>query len=262
MPMDAAANPWARNSLPLNHGAKKASNTVGASSQGTNKDVTIPRISEASGSGDQDSSMLSAVQIDDVILVYDPRLVYEPSDDSFLFLDTLNRKMFRDASILDMGSGTGILGIYFGKEARRVVFVDLNPNAVLYTWLNCWLNDLSNYDVRLGILFKAIKPGEVFDYVLFNAPYLIEEPLDPEDPLEYAWSGLPALKRFLEEFPRFTLKSAFVTMNNYSFAEVQPILERYEYKILAKRSFFFEEIMLLEIKSNWNWPERRDNNSN
>ena len=202
--------------------------------------------------------MLTAVELNGVILVYDPDLVYEPAEDTFLFLDTLDRKTFRGARILDMGCGTGILGIYFGREAKKVVFVDINPHATLFTELNCWLNDLRNCDVRLGILFKALRPGEVFDYALFNAPYLVEEPSDPEDLLEYSWSGVSTLRAFLEQFPRYITKAAFVAMNDQSFRLVKDVLDRYEYRILASKHFFFEEVMLLEVKSDRNRPKRSD----
>jgi methylase of polypeptide subunit release factors len=53
--------------------------------------------------------------------------VYEPAEDSFLFAENL--KVQEAETVLDMGTGCGILGILASEKASAVVAVDVNPYA-------------------------------------------------------------------------------------------------------------------------------------
>ena len=98
-----------------------------------------------------------------------------------------------DASVLDMGTGSGVCALSAARRARRVVAVDVSPAAVRCARLNALLNDLDErVDVREGDLFASLE-GERFDLVLFNPPFLIGAPKDHRDA---AWRSDDAARRF------------------------------------------------------------------
>lgn len=66
--------------------------------------------------------------------------VYEPAEDSFLFAENLNLQGAE--TVLDVGTGCGILGILAAEKARVVLSVDLNPYAIRCAKKNAKLNDL------------------------------------------------------------------------------------------------------------------------
>ena len=68
--------------------------------------------------------------------------VYEPAEDSFLFAENL--KVPDGASVIDMGTGCGILGIIAAENASKVVAVDINPHAVRCAKKNAKLNNVEN----------------------------------------------------------------------------------------------------------------------
>lgn len=90
------------------------------------------------------------------------------------------------ASVLDMGTGSGICAVFAAQWARRVVAVDLNPEAARNARINALLHRLEDrLEVREGDLFAPV-PGERFDLILFNPPYL---PGHPKTEFERAiWS--------------------------------------------------------------------------
>ncbi|MCK6507769.1 methyltransferase [Myxococcota bacterium] len=67
--------------------------------------------------------------------------------------------------VLDLGCGSGIVGLLAQRAGARVVAVDLSPAAVAAARGN------GLPDVRLGDLFAAVQ-GERFDLVACNPPYL------------------------------------------------------------------------------------------
>jgi release factor glutamine methyltransferase len=98
-----------------------------------------------------------------------------------------------NAEVLDMGTGSGVYAIFAAKYARRVVAVDINPAAVRCTEINALLNHLEHkIDVRHGDLFAAV-PGERFDLILFNPPFLRGTPRDDRD---RAWRSTDVPERF------------------------------------------------------------------
>src|SRR3989338_8989568 len=88
-------------------------------------------------------------------------MLYEPGDDSFLIISFI--KKYAKGSILDLGTGTGILAKEAMKYSSDVLAADINPKAV-------------SYGKKQGIkavksdLFSNIK-GK-FDLIIFNPPYL------------------------------------------------------------------------------------------
>jgi ribosomal protein L11 methyltransferase len=69
--------------------------------------------------------------------------------------------------ILDMGSGTGVLGIYgCFKEAKRVLGVDIDQWAYENALENVELNGAACMEVRLGDV--AVLGQELFDLILAN----------------------------------------------------------------------------------------------
>jgi release factor glutamine methyltransferase len=78
--------------------------------------------------------------------------------------------------VLDMGSGTGVLGILaLLKGANSAVFVDKNPYAIANTKANLAYYGLDYWaDVRHSDLFTAVPPQK-FDVIFFNMPYVYTE---------------------------------------------------------------------------------------
>ena len=76
-------------------------------------------------------------------------------------------------TILDLGSGTGIISIFAGmKNVKKSVAVDIKPRLIEITKYNCKLNNLDNrIKILKGDLFDCIK-GYKFDKIITNPPQI------------------------------------------------------------------------------------------
>lgn len=97
------------------------------------------------------------------------------------------------ASVLDMGTGSGIGAIFAARRAARVLAVDVNREAVRCARINALLARVEDrVEVREGDLFEPVG-DERFDVVLFNPPFYDGT---PRDPLEHAFRGADVVARF------------------------------------------------------------------
>ena len=88
------------------------------------------------------------------------------------FVEQLSAELIPPQStVLDMGCGTGIVGIVAAKWAKRVVSADINPNAVRNATINTLLNRTEHSQTAIqSNLFDGLA-NEQFDVVLFNPPF-------------------------------------------------------------------------------------------
>lgn len=97
------------------------------------------------------------------------------------------------ASVLDMGTGSGVCALVAARLARRVLAVDVSSAAVRCARLNAALNAFEErVEVRHGDLFAPVV-CERFDLVLFNPPFLLGAPKDDRDA---AWRSADGARRF------------------------------------------------------------------
>lgn len=75
-------------------------------------------------------------------------------------------------SVLDLGTGSGLLALLAARSAARVVATDIVESSVRCAWRNVLLNGFElKVDVRLGDLFEPVG-GETFDLILTNPPQM------------------------------------------------------------------------------------------
>jgi release factor glutamine methyltransferase len=102
----------------------------------------------------------------------------------------------RGLRVLDMGTGSGICALAAARHADHVVAVDINPAAVQCCALNAERNRLQDkVTVLQSDLFAAL-PGQRFDLVMFNPPFLLGAPTDDYD---HAWRSVDVASRFAHQ---------------------------------------------------------------
>ncbi len=142
--------------------------------------------------------------------------VYVPGDQSVPGMFAEYGALIRGRRVLDMGTGTGVLALLAARlGAASVVATDINPQAVANARLNVERLGLGGLvDVRdASDLFAAV-PGEVFDLILFNAPWIQGEPRTLYDTGLYD-PGYRVLDGFLAAAPAH-LAPAGVILLQYS----------------------------------------------
>src|SRR3954447_13272343 len=99
-------------------------------------------------------------------------------------------------AVLDLCTGTGILGLTGARLGARANAVDLSRRAVLNARLNARLNGLELEMLR-GDLFEPVR-GRRFDLIVSNPPYIPAPPGGTPRGQARAWDAGPDGRQFLD----------------------------------------------------------------
>lgn len=105
----------------------------------------------------------------------------------------------RGKRFLDMGTGSGALGIVAAAAGARVTACDVNPRAVALARENFARNGVEG-EVLESDLFSAIG-GRRFDVICFNVPFYEGEPASPREAAFSAGEDLATIRRFAAGCP-------------------------------------------------------------
>lgn len=166
--------------------------------------------------------------------------VYEPEDDSYLLMgiDEIRGR------ILEIGCGTGIIGLSYAESGADVTMVDLSWRAARCARMNALRNGIQANIIRTS-LFDGIRGW--FDYCIFNPPYLPEG--GPED---ISWTGgkegNEITMKFLEAFGKhskyaFYIESTLSPINRNMF-------DALEFQVVRKVEYDSEGLSLVKVTSN------------
>ena len=182
--------------------------------------------------------------------------VYEPAEDTFLIADVLNQTVAEGETVLDVGTGCGILAVIASKKAKKVVATDVNPHAVECAKQNAEASRvLSKMQVRLGDLFEPISETEKFSMIVFNAPYLPSTQSEHRSWRGRAWAGGSTGRRIIDRFMRdapshLTTKGRILLVQS-TLSDVKETLRKFremglDAKVVAEKKAAFETIAVIQ----------------
>jgi len=184
--------------------------------------------------------------------------VYDPAEDSFLLLESLTIQPHD--SVLELGTGCGLIALACALQGAQVTCTDINPYAVQLTRRNIERNhEILNgaIKVRQGDLFSVLKNNERFNVILFNPPYL---PTKHHETIN-TWfdiatdggpTGLKLTKRYLQGLRRYLQPKGhgyfvFSSLSNRSTLETYLKKERFSTRILASHRYEGEDLDVYQV---------------
>ena len=219
----------------------------------------------------------------DPIIECDFESVYAPSDDSYLLIDYFKSKIdhiYFDGikiseinNILDLGTGTGIIAIFFQLIKienphfnPKIYASDILEDAIKCAKLNEKRNNIDNkIQIFHSDLFNSFPENlkHSFNILVFNPPYLpsskfIEQNTNKQK-IDYSWDGglkgYEIIVEFLSTAKTFlNLKKEHfiycITSSRTDLIELNRIFINLGYKnrIVKKEHIFFEDIVLNRLE--------------
>lgn len=70
--------------------------------------------------------------------------------------------------VLDVGCGSGVITVFAAPKSRHVTAIDISPQAIANTRLNCELQGITNVTIRQSDMFSQV--SGLFDYIISYPP--------------------------------------------------------------------------------------------
>jgi len=213
----------------------------------------------------------------DPIIKCIPKEVYIPSDDTYLLIDYFKESFCNENTldhiekILDMGTGTGIIAIFFAllvKENQnfnaQIYASDILKEAIECAKMNERENNLNNkIEFIQSDLFNSFPNSlkNIFNIIIFNPPYLPSFDKNNhylKSKQDFSWNGgstgFELLKEFLKYAP-FYLKNNknsciyYISSSRMDLDSLYKFIQKIGFKneILRKKHYFFEDIILNKL---------------
>lgn len=181
-------------------------------------------------------------------------MIYEPREDSFLIQKYI--KKYAKGIVLDIGTGSGILAEESAKSKKvvKVFGVDINEEAIKY----CIRNQKSKKIIfAMSDLFSLFKidrryMGIKFDTIIFNPPYLPNEPDVKDAALDGGKKGYELICKFLHESKKFLKPKGKILIIFSSLTGKEKLdnflIDNYwKFKELEKKHIFFEDLFVYVV---------------
>jgi len=187
--------------------------------------------------------------------------VYDPAEDTFLLLDSI--EVGKDDAVFEIGTGCGIIALDCARKGANVICSDINKKAADLALHNYEKNKnkiKGDFEVRHGNLFDVLKMDEVFDIIIFNPPYLPikrDEKIQGHEWLDLATDGgrdgLQKTKSFIREVGQYLKEQGrayFIFSNLSDRKKLDFVLKKnvFEFKIKKSQRFLNETIEVYKIK--------------
>jgi len=201
-------------------------------------------------------------------------LIYQPSDDSYLLASVLNKyaksktvldmlrtssngvssraysrtRTLKDLSVLDIGTGTGILANEAKQAgAKEVTAADINPESKNHL-------DKLNIPFIKSDLFNNINNS--YDLIVFNPPYLPQDKREPKDSQLATTGGKKGdeiILKFLKQAPQHLNKNGIILLLLSSLTPQNKMLKfldnnGFQHNVIATKKLFMETLFVWEIK--------------
>ena len=173
--------------------------------------------------------------------------IYVPSDDSLLMIEAVADSSLRGKNVLDVGTGSGILGLYCAMQGANVTASDIDELAVTEAGKNAERLGV-HLELLVSDLFSNV-PGK-FDLILFNPPYIPSERFEDRS-VDGGPKGALVAERFLDELAGHLKKHAEALLLLSSLNDPTSVKLRHSgfgFSTIAKRSLFFEELEVLRVR--------------
>jgi release factor glutamine methyltransferase len=166
----------------------------------------------------------------------------------------------KPVSVMDMGTGSGAIGIMTAKTALcETLCVDISPEALSVAKENArLLCPDANISFVCSNLFDSIGESKRFDLVLANLPYIPTEELDaldkdvrdyePRVALDGGKDGLDVYRRFLAALPRYLKEGGHVVCeigSNFQSERMEKMLQSIGLRAETKKDLSGRERIII-----------------
>lgn len=177
-------------------------------------------------------------------------MIYEPEEDSVLLQKEVKR--YAKGNVLDIGAGSGIQALEAAKKnsVKKVTAVDIQKDVINYCKKN-----IKNKKIifKQSNLFEKIK--EKFDTIIFNPPYLPDDPGFKDERLYGGKNGYELVEKFLSKANDYlkdngTILLLISSLTNKEKVEEKLVQNLFDFQIISKQHIFFEDLFVYKIKKN------------
>jgi release factor glutamine methyltransferase len=173
--------------------------------------------------------------------------VYQPAEDSYLLLRHVERMVSGD--VLDMGTGSGVQAVAAAQkqEVTSVTAVDMNPAALVEAEKRGKAAGvLGKMMFNLSDLFSCVEG--VFDWIIFNPPYLPSEGGADEASWSGGAEGGSLIRRFLAEARCYLKPAGSILMVYSSLTSLEEKdFEGYSVEVLEEMPIFYETLTCVRL---------------
>ena len=181
--------------------------------------------------------------------------VYAPSDDTLLMLSAINPKA--DQSVLEMGTGSGIIALHCAKTGCEVTAADISEKSLDCAKINAQINYLAIEFIQSD-LFSNITAK--YDIIIFNPPYLSGQDaevlaVDDKRQLVGGEEGHEISVKFMEQASQHLSENGqiyLLTSTETSDKVIERARQLFSVRQLVDQRMFFEVMAVWELKLNKN----------
>jgi len=182
-------------------------------------------------------------------------MIYQPLEDSFLLEDQV--KKFAKGSVLDMGTGSAIQALTAAKRrlVKDVTAVDVQKDVIEFCNQNIKKPKITFLQSNLFDSLKKHKKlkSKKYDTIIFNPPYLPDEPQLMDVTLDGGKKGFEVVEKFIKQVWDYLKDDGVILLLISSLTnkpKVDEILTKnlFEFNILSKKHIFFEDLFVYKIQ--------------
>jgi len=191
-----------------------------------------------------------------------PSSVYAPSDDTEMLACAALERVRANSSVLEVGTGSGAVILSLaksGKKFSKLMAVDIEKNAVETAKNNAKSNKIASVKFSVSDLFDSLPAGCMFDFILFNPPYLPTANADKvsgalNSALDGGRDGLKVVRRFLAQAKKHLALEGSILLVVSSLQPKEKLgalltKHNFSHHCFASKSFFFEKLEIWELQT-------------